>query len=1111
MPVKKILKFGYIFKKESMKTLLPFIFICVFHLGFSQENTIWNKISANTVSNSEKVERNTTPKEFQIYSIDFESFKSSLSKTISRKNSTISAGLLMSFPMANGTTENFRIYENSVMHADLAIRYKEINSYIGIGVDNPTATIYFSTTIFGLHAMVFSGNSDVTYIDTYTKDLNKYVVYSRNNVINNGVPFECNVEKSLSDTAISGKYPNATMSNNGILRTYRLAISSTVEYSTFHINQAGLSSGTIDQKRGAVLAAMNVTMVRINGLYERDLAVHLELIPNNDILICITSDNFTNNDGFSLLGENQSFVNINIGSGNYDIGHIFSTGGGGVASLGSVCSTVKAQGVTGSPSPINDPFNIDYVAHEMGHQFGANHTFNSDQGFCGGGNRNDPTAVEPGSGTTIMAYAGICSPHNVQNNSDAHFSFKSLEEINSFLNSGGGGTCAVNTVYSNTAPVISNLSNYTIPKGTAFVLKGNATDAENDPLTYCWEQNNNEVSTQPPLGTNLSGPNFRSRPPSNSPNRYLPALNESFNNYEVVPTVPRILNFVLTVRDNSINGAQTSRGNMALTIANVGPFVITSPNTNITWAAATNQIVTWDVAGTTANGINAAFVDIYLSIDGGSSYPTLLASKVPNDGSETIVIPNNVGFSNKIMVMANNNLFYDISNANFSIANPSSTFAIAFNGIEGEQNKGACAGNSAVYTFDYTPVAGFSGTTTFSATGNPTGSTVIFSPSSANSAGPITMTINTNSASTTGIYPITVTGTSGATTKAVNFYLNLTSGAFISQNLSSPADQSVATPTDVTLSWAANSATTNSYIVEIATDVNFTNIVNTATVTSTSYLVTGLASITQHYWRVTPKNDGCNGTASATYTFKTGFCGVFESSNVPLAISASGTPTINSTLTVSPIDNIIINSVNVTLNISHERIGNISARLISPTGTEVVLFANICGPLPGYKNAVASFDDSGITLTCSATLPSVSGRVKPNQPLSAFSGQNSQGTWTLRVIDNANGNGGSINSWSINFCSPQAPLTVDDSKIASGIKVFPNPSNGTFTVQSDKISSDNVHIQVYDLRGRIIFDNSYSGKGKLNEEIRLNNAQAGIYLLSVSDGENKEVKRIIIE
>ena len=1093
------------------KILLSFFFLFLFYSGFSQGNPLWSRINNNTILNFEKVDRNTSLKDFEVYLTDFEALKSALSKAKPREKSTISTGITIEFPMANGTTENFRVYENSVMHPELARRYNEIKSYIGIGIDNPTATIHLSLTVFGLHAMTFSGNSDISYIDTYTKDLNKYVVYSRSNLVNDAAPFECTVEKSLESKPNSDENANAIMSNNGILRTYRLAISSTIEYSAFHINQAGLSSGTLDEKRTAVLAAMNVTMVRVNGLYERDLGVHLELSPNNDILICITSDEFTNSNGFTLLGENQNFVNANIGSANYDIGHIFSTGGGGVASLGSVCSSAKAQGVTGSPSPVNDAFNIDYVAHEMGHQFGANHTFNSDQSFCGGGNRNNETAIEPGSGTTIMAYAGICSPHNVQNNSDAHFSFKSLEEINTFLNTGGGGNCAVKTAYSNTAPVIGNLPDFTIPKGTAFVLKGIATDAENDPLTYCWEQNNNEISIQPPVDSNTSGPNFRSRPPSNSPNRYLPALNVSPNNYEIIPFVPRTLNFVLTVRDNSVNGPQTSRGDMAVTVANVGPFMITAPNTNVSWQTATNQTVTWDVAGTTANGINAAFVDIYLSTNGGSSYPILLASKVPNDGSESIMVPNNVGGSNKIMVMANNNIFYDISNTNFSITAPASTFSIAFNGAAGEQNKATCVGNSAVYTFNYTPVAGFSGTTTFSASGNPAGTTVSFSPASANTAGAVTMTINSLSTSAIGFYPLVVTGTSGTTTKTVNFYLNLTNGAFITQNLTSPTNLSTGTPTDLTLNWTTNSATTTNYTVDIATDINFTNIIKTATVTSTSYLATGLQNITDYFWRVTPRNDGCSGNASITYRFKTGFCGDYQSENVPLVISPSGTQVINSIITIPASDNIQLNDVNITLNITHEKINNITARLISPAGTEVILFSSVCGPLPGFKNAIATFDDGGATLTCSATLPSVSGKLNPNQPLSAFNGQNSQGNWTLRLNDNANNNGGSLNSWSLNICSTQPPLAVDDSKIASGIKVFPNPSNGTFTVQSDKISSDKIHIQVYDLRGRIIFDNSYSGKGKLNEDIRLNNAQAGIYLLSVSDGENKEIKRIIIE
>ena len=308
----------------------------------------------------------------------------------------------------------------------------------------------------------------------------------------------------------------------------------------------------------------------------------------------------------------------------------------------------------------------------MGHQYGANHTQNN------GCNRNSSTAVEPGSASTIMGYAGICGP-NVQSNSDVHFNGVSILEMTNFVINDGG--CSVNTANNNSAPIVNAGLDYTIPKGTPFILKGAATDANGDALTYCWEQTDAQVSTQPPTQTATVGPNFRSNPPTASPDRYMPSLANVIANtnptWEVVPNVARVMNFGLTVRDNRIpNGGQSRRDEMVITTAAVGPFLVSTPNTAVSWIAGTNQTVTWSVAGTTANNINATYVDILLSNDGGNTYPIVLASKVPNDGSETITVPNNVGTTKRIMVRGYKHIFYDISNTNFTIATPLPSAAI---------------------------------------------------------------------------------------------------------------------------------------------------------------------------------------------------------------------------------------------------------------------------------------------------------------------------------------------------------------------------------------------------------------------------------------------------
>lgn len=649
------------------RTIIVFITVLLSIVGYSQD-IFWAKADYNRISESEKLERGSRVLRYEVFHLDLEGLKTSLNTAVLR-NSGIKSDLIISFPNADGQLQKFRIYEAPIIHEDLSKKHPNIKSYVGEGLDDKTATIRFSTTIFGFHGMILSGKTGATYIDPYTKDLSNYIVYFKKNAISDK-NFECLTE-SVGAELPQGKQFAPPSSHkemvNGFLRKYRLALACTVEYAAFHVNAAGLNTGTLEQKKAAVLAAMNVTMTRVNGIYERDLSVTMELVANNEDIIFINSDNFDNNDVGQLIDQSQMVIDAYIGDPNYDIGHTVGTQGGGLAQLYSPCwSNYKARGATGLTSPVGDPFDVDYVSHEMGHQFGANHTFNNSCNW----NVNDNTSVEPGSGSTIMGYAGICPP-NIQNNSDAYFHTVSLSEMTNFVLS--WGNCSENTNTGNSKPTITPISNYTIPKGTAFVLKGNGSDIDGDELTYCWEQTNQQSSTQPPLPTNTVGPNFRSLFPSESPNRYMPALSHVlqgnlFPTWEVIPTVGRVMNFALTVRDNNVNGGQYAVANTIVTTSsNIGPFVVTSQNTNVNWESGSQQTVTWDVAGTTNSPVNTSMVNILLSDNGGASFDYVLAANTPNDGSEEIIVPN-IGTANaRIMIEAVGNIFYAVNAATFSI------------------------------------------------------------------------------------------------------------------------------------------------------------------------------------------------------------------------------------------------------------------------------------------------------------------------------------------------------------------------------------------------------------------------------------------------------------
>ncbi|MFN3694427.1 MAG: reprolysin-like metallopeptidase, partial [Ignavibacterium sp.] len=342
-------------------------------------------------------------------------------------------------PMPDGVMQKFAFVESPVMSPELAAKFPEIKTYLAKGITDPYAVCRFDYTLQGFHAMILSPNGRV-FIDPYSKgDIDNYISYYSRDYVKESALFDCEL---LVDESRRSEFDylkeNKLLTPTGPqLRTYRLAVATTGEYSTFH-------GGTVPSVMSAVVTTVN----RVVGVYETDLAVRMVLVPNNDTLIFLNAatDPYTNNDGSAMLSQNQTTIDARIGPANYDIGHVFSTGGGGVAYLGVVCvNGYKARGVTGSPQPIGDPFDIDYVAHEMGHQFGGNHSFNGNAGACSGGNRNASTAYEPGSGSTIMAYAGICSPQNLQNNSDPYFHVVNFDEIVSYTNFGSGNSCAVIT------------------------------------------------------------------------------------------------------------------------------------------------------------------------------------------------------------------------------------------------------------------------------------------------------------------------------------------------------------------------------------------------------------------------------------------------------------------------------------------------------------------------------------------------------------------------------------------------------------------------------------------------------------------------------------------
>ncbi len=584
-------------------------------------------------------------------------------------------------PAPNGELQEFRVFRTSMMAPELAAKFPEIQTFAGQGITDPASSLRLDLSPAGLHAQVLSPEGGY-YIDPYYHLSDSlYASYYRA-ASSNRPEFEF-----LHDDRVDrGELPDVpleetprTASRSGAqLRTYRTAVAATGEYTTFH-------GGTVPLAQAAIVTAIN----RVSGIYETELSIRLQLVANNDLLVYTNgaTDPYSNDDGGDMLDENQANVDAIIEPANYDIGHVFSTGGGGVAVLGSVgIAGLKAQGVTGLDSPIGDPFFVDYVAHEMGHQFGGDHTWNGDSGACSPGEHSPTTAMEPGSGSTIQGYAGICDDDNLQPRSDPYFHSASFDQIIEHVDNVIPGV-GIRTATGNSVPSADAGDDFTIPASTPFMLSGSGTDGDGDVLTYNWEQRDAGPQQDVTAGDTGSNPLFRSFLPSVDPTRTFPQLASLLNNTTVVgetlPTMTRTMNFRLTVRDNRAGGGGVNTDDMVVNVVNTGnPFAVLSPNGGETLSPVSVETVTWDVAGTTGGGIDTANVNILLSTDGGATFPIVLADSVPNDGTHDVVLPDINSSQARIKVEGDGNIFFDISDTPFMIGVPPTLVCAAFESFD---------------------------------------------------------------------------------------------------------------------------------------------------------------------------------------------------------------------------------------------------------------------------------------------------------------------------------------------------------------------------------------------------------------------------------------------
>lgn len=931
--------------------------------------------------------------------------------------------MILYFPNEEDRLEAFQLRQVPLFSSALAQKYPNIKAYHGNSVERKGVRIRITHTPMGINGTMRTPTGMV-FLQPKKGAEGVHMYYQRSDALykDYGHPFctTSNHQKVHEEERNAVSQKNQV--NTGTLKTYRFAVAGTAEYTEFW--------GDDDDSNGSnqedALAAVANTVNRMNEILEVDLGVRLELVTAASLLYTsTTTDPFSG----SFNSEIQEVLTSEVGEANYDIGHLFHRGqaNGDAGSVGNVCQNGQ-KGSAFSSHPftatngsggdfLTDYFDIDYVIHEVGHQFGAFHTFSHSTESFGFNS-------EPGSGSTIMSYAGIVSGQNMQRHSDPYFHYHNIKNITTYL---ATKACQNSLPTSNQIPLVSAGEDYTIPKGTAYTLTAVATDT--DGLTYCWEQLDSGRVRAGDFGPNLlSGSTNRSLLPMASSSRTIPRMSSVLAGFlteenptigsawETVSSVERTLRWGITVRDrdqatpNGVGFVAQDEMNIRVE-GDAGPFVVNSQNqTSLQWRSGANEHIQWEVANTNQAPINTTTVSIYLSLDGGASFPILLAGGVPNNGSAYIVVPGNISATQaRIKIQADNNIYFAVNSTPFSIVER--PFALPFTIAE----KVVCGVSSVTYDFRLARYEAGNENVTLSVANLPSGLNASFSASTLNANGESASLTLTTDGSSTGTYSFTLVGTSGSTTIEQECSIRLYAATIPAPQLTSPIDNADGQSTNIELSWGAVNEATQ-YRLQVSAAADFSSFVENSVLTTSSYMISELMAETSYYWRVSAINTCGESVFSPVYQFETNTtsCGTYVSASVPRVIQDATANAVGITEVVVQIaDDLPIIDIDVKVNIAHTYDEDLTLILIHPDGREVILIQNQGG---SDNNFDATVFDAEASTPIQSGSPPFSGAFRPLGDLSVFYNSSAQGNWRFKVIDNATQDTGVIENVELIVC-----------------------------------------------------------------------------------------------